>query len=443
MLPQRSPFLDCPSEVLLLILEELDDTGDLSSLSRTCKSLRQRLLPNLLRTVDLSSHNAGRLPEQEDEFRPEVHADFDDYCRPLNLVTRQRAFLRFITHRSDLAHLVESFTWTLIWRDFDEESLTEIDYELWNVFSRLTNVRHLDLASIHEISDEPFMRKNPPRLFPAVTDLRLLGWMHRGLVNAILNSLDPTALRTVCLDYLQDEGSFPNGDPMAQDVAIAYGRCGRDFGHSTDYRDRISEELYERQRRDLACVFPGPMWTALRTLSRRRCTSLTKFELKIPAFSRDIDMRNYFTCFHETANFLMTVSQTLASLTIVFGESWIIYYNSACASARTKHSILHQQNILVTASLLRVLLPIFSRTDFPSLTSIVFQGLHILDTDTSREMRHSPVNEIRELVEDCPLLSWETVIGEAKVDHHPTFCGHDYPTDANWVQQFRESLERS
>ncbi|KAK2767032.1 hypothetical protein FQN54_006350 [Arachnomyces sp. PD_36] len=441
----KSPlFLECPSEVLLLISERLNDSSDLSSLSRVCKYLRQLLFPNLLRTVDLSSHNDGRLPDQEDEFLPEVYADFDDYCRPLKLVTRQRAFLSLMTRRPDLASLVQSFTWTLVWRDFEEESLADIDYELWNVFSGLNNVRQLDLASIHQIDDEPFIRKNPLRLFPGVTNLRLLGWMHRGLVDAIINSLDPASLCTLRLDYLQDEGALPNGDPMARDLAIEYACTGRNKGYNigNPSRDGIPEELYERQKSGLACVFPGPMWAALRRLSSRSCTSLTKFELKIPAFDYDIDMRNYFSCFHETAQFLSTVNQTLRSLTIVFGDSRITYGSKSDGADVTK-ARSRLQNILLATSLLRSLVPVLEHTDFPALTDVLIRGLRILGTDNPREVRQSTVNEARELMRNCSLLSWDTIIGEAKIDYYPAFGGYDNPPDPNIVQQFRESLEQS
>ncbi|EEP80523.1 predicted protein [Uncinocarpus reesii 1704] len=157
--------------------------------------------------------------------------------------------------RPDLAPHVRSFTWTLAWINHDEDDLIEIDYELWNVFSRLTNVRHLDLASLHDIFYLSFIRENPSRLFPAVSHLRLIGWMHRGLVEAIVNSLDPAAVTTIILDFLQDEGAFPNGAPMAEDVAEQY---ARDTGLDMRPGALIDEDLYERQRTGTAFSFVKP-----------------------------------------------------------------------------------------------------------------------------------------------------------------------------------------
>jgi hypothetical protein len=93
-----------------------------------------------------------------------------------------------------------------VWKDFDDDGLTDIDLQTWDVFSRMQNVARLDLASLHDISDQPYIRQNPARLFPAVTHLRLVGWMHRGLVRALVTSFDARKLDCLELDHLEDEG---------------------------------------------------------------------------------------------------------------------------------------------------------------------------------------------------------------------------------------------
>lgn len=192
-------------DVLQLVFRQLaGDNASLLNISLTCRAWRSLALPCVFQVVDISSHNNGRQPQLECEVLPLVYADYDGEYRPRNLVSRQRAFLRLMTDRPRLASYVKSFTWTLIWLDFDEDELTEIDRETWSVFSRMVQVTHLDLASLHRIDNDEYIRQNPAVLFQKVRDLRLLGWMHRGLVRALLTSLDPHKLRSLRLDYLED-----------------------------------------------------------------------------------------------------------------------------------------------------------------------------------------------------------------------------------------------
>jgi hypothetical protein len=119
-----------------------------------------------------------------------------------------------MTSNPKLCNYVKSFTWILVWTKNELFKLTDTDRLTWSVFSKLINVTHLNLSSVHHIDDEDYVRQNPERLFPKVRDLRLHGWMHRGLVRAILKSLDPTKLRSLKMDYLIDEGALPNGKVM-------------------------------------------------------------------------------------------------------------------------------------------------------------------------------------------------------------------------------------
>lgn len=120
--------------------------------------------------------------------------------------------------RPQLANYVNFFTWTLVWRGYEGDHLTEIDFQTWAVFSELIKVSHLDLASLYHYDNDDHVRQNPATLFPEVRDLRLLGWMHRALVTAILTSLDSSKLWSLQFDYLQDEGALPNGEFMDRDL---------------------------------------------------------------------------------------------------------------------------------------------------------------------------------------------------------------------------------
>ena len=252
--------------------------------------------------MDLSSHNAGRQPEHEaHDLAPHfslIKAEYNNKYRPRNnLVPRQRAFLRLLTVKPELARYVRDFTWTLIWTDFDEdeEEITDIDRETWSVFSRLTNVGRLDLASLHEHFVEPYIRQNPTRLFAAVTELRLLGWMHRGLARAIMDAIDASKLRTLQLHCLQDEGALANGKPISSDVT-------QDISGSTHNGGEhvvLSEEAIQRQEAGKAIIFPGPMWLPCRILRGKTLQSLADVEFQLAPFDVEIDLRNYHRAFEE------------------------------------------------------------------------------------------------------------------------------------------------
>lgn len=290
------------AEILLMVFENLvGDTETFIRVGLVCRSWRALSLPLLLRD---SSHNNGRLHEHDELecfFRPFVMADYSDQFRPRNLVTRQRAFLRLMTHHPELARHVKAFTWTLVWMDFDDDSLTDIDLHTWVIFGRMQNVARLDLASLHYIGDQPYIRQAPARLFPAVTHLRLVGWMHRGLVRAIVTSIDATKLRSLKLDRLQDEGALPDGGPMQQDVAWEYASDHR----GDPYSDQgIDDDLWARQERGHAAIFPGPMWFPLRLLRQYRLAAMAHLEIRLGSFDLRLDERNQITMFHETAQFI-------------------------------------------------------------------------------------------------------------------------------------------
>lgn len=261
MADSSSPFTKLPADILSPLIDHLHGNSQaLTNLSRTCKGLHASCTPSLLSVVDLSSHNLGRQPEHESQDLASmftvVKADFHNKYRPRNqLVARRRAFIGLMIERPDLASYVKTFTWTLIWQDFGEESITDIDRLTWTVFSLLKNVINLDLASLHDIWDEPYIGLNPTELFPSVAHLRLVGWIHRGLVEVIVGTLDATKLRSLDLDHLEDEGVMPSGTPMSVDITQDYAPCEINAGEDIEF----DNETVQRQMKGGICVFPGPM----------------------------------------------------------------------------------------------------------------------------------------------------------------------------------------
>ncbi|KAJ3573062.1 hypothetical protein NPX13_g4835 [Xylaria arbuscula] len=442
--------LNLPVEIFRLVCEALlDDTESLATVGLVSREWRTASLPVLLSQVDLSSHNKGRLPEHEDDYFPLeggiVMADYSDAYRPRNLVTRQRAFLRLIIDRPELAIYVRTFAWTLVWLDFDDDDLSDVDLRTWDVFSLLRNVTHLDLASLHAIGcDEPYIRQNPARLFPAVTHLRLVGWMHRGLVKAIISSLDAAQLVSLDLHYLQEEGSLPNGEPMPSDVARKYARSYR-HGYS---QDGIDDELWARQEHGDACIFPGPMWLPLRFLRQRRPSSLAHFRIRIMPEIHTLDRRNYNTMFQETAKFIRSTKNTMRSISIGLGEKPIYFcedkeLDRMCGTARTRiKGAFRWLTSDISANFLHSVLAALTEEQYPRLTQVEFVGFRILKTGTSQRI---PPNLTREYIRDCPFVD-DALMENANLDCRRGFGGHDHNLpnmDQHELDRLTEILRRS
>jgi hypothetical protein len=425
-------------DILQLAFQELaGDSETLLNISLTCSAWRSLVLPSLYRVVDVSSHNNGRQPQLECDMVPLVYADYDGYYRPQNLVSRQRAFLRLMVDKPHLAKYVKSFTWTLIWLDFDEEDLTEIDLQMWDVFARLVNVTHLDLASLHRNDDDGYIRHNPAVLFPKVKDLRLLGWMHRGLVRAIVTSLDPCKLQSIALDYLEDEGAFPNGESLGYDTAIRLSHHARIRNtalrpnpKTTDGSGIYHDDLIQRQETGKAFIFPGPMWLPLYLLSAHALDSLAHLQVKIPPFDMETDLRSYQTLFRQTASFVVKVRETLRSVVIVFGEQYESSYVSPCGTGRAQRMERQRWCIKMAKLFLEQMLAALNANAFPRLEDIHFEGFVLLKLANVREAVEAKLADLFQSIEECRLTN-ATFTDVPSVQDRRTYHGHDCKTDDN------------
>ena len=402
---------ELPADILRLVFQELvGDNETLLNISLTCGAWHSLAVPSVYHTVDISSHNNGRQPQLECEVLPLVYADYDGRHRPRNLVSRQRAFLRLMVEKPQLARYVKSFTWTLIWLDFEENDLTAIDLQTWNVFGKMTNVTDLDLASLHRTEDDWYIRQSPAVLFPKVTDLRLLGWMHRGLVRAIMTSLNPGKLESLRLDYLQDEGAFPNGESLGEDTAtrLAHHAKRIDTAHQpapklTDGSDIYDDDLILRQETGKAFIFPGPMWLPLYLLSAHAMDSLSHLQVKVPPFDMYTDLRSYQTLFRQTASFVVKVRETLHSLLIVFGESQSLHRSpSPCGTNRVFLEGYYRPWCIKMAKLfLEQMLTALNENAFPLLKEIRFEGFSLLKTADPRQFADAELDSVFQSIEDC------------------------------------------
>lgn len=283
------------------MVSESLDTETLLNSSLVSRSWRALILPVLLRHVDLSAHNEEHPPRRG--ANPNYYFSWvDEEHEPRHPRRRQLAFLRLILNRPELARLVESLAWTLMWRDGFDDGWEHTDLELrtWEAFSLMRNVRKLDLAAFHRNGELVPARQNPDSLFPAVRDLCLGGWLHRGLVRAIVNSIDVSKLVALDLHHLQDEGAWHSGEPLPWDIINRLRLPRGDPYHE----EGISDDVWARQERGAAAYLPGPMWYLLRLLRQSNLSSMRHFTVDLCPPSCGVFERNDITMFRELAEFI-------------------------------------------------------------------------------------------------------------------------------------------
>ncbi len=290
-----SGILSLPRELSDIIIS-FCGTPELAALSTTCKTLHAAAIPFLYREVDLSAHNQGRLQFTHDNGT-HYHIWADVYPPVFDLpplAKKQQSFLSTILKNPPLGAYVRIFVWTFrsYWEPKPINSLSfntcHLDTRIWEVFQHLTNVDKLDLGSLHQSWDKPYLGLPPPGIFSTVTDLRLSGVMYRQVVFRIVESIDRSKLHSLELDNLQDPG-------LASDLYPHY-----------------------RSRRFIGMrmvISAGPMRGVLPAL-QGHCSSLRSLSVRKPGFTwyngpqcMAADEESY----EEFAEFLCSVKMTIRS----------------------------------------------------------------------------------------------------------------------------------
>ena len=440
---KQSSLLACPDDIFLIILEQCEQSS-IHNLSLTSKSIRPRCIPQLYRKVDLSSHNLGRIHEYEDEVHMEMWANMDDSNGPENMLSRQRAFLRTMTKSPKYAPYVRVFSWTLIWYDqYDEQDLTEIDYQLWAVFSRLDRVEQLDLAALAQDKPlEEYTRQIPSVLFPLVTELRLTGWMTHKLVANIFNSINLSQLRVLSLDALQEEGNLPDGSPMPEDINAEHWDSG--------WRAKLCKSRTTGAGpTDFGIIFPGPMWLTFVPLIGE-LDSLQHLEIRIPPLEEarmGDDCPEYVSYIAVMAELVEAAAPNLKKLIIDYARG----KRGANVSAHTQPGIVTLQHNRLRRSeviLKSFLSPFWSNDEWKwkSLRSVSLKGF-LQSTQLGPPSREGEdqrkIQSIHNKIEDC--LSTKGIILEWSDDSpRPAFLflGHDHGVSDEAMERFNQIVEQ-
>ncbi|MCJ1225398.1 hypothetical protein MMC12_002047 [Toensbergia leucococca] len=318
---------DIPAELSQLIFKSCSQHA-LHSLSLTCKSLSERVIPHLYRVVDISIHNRPPIIGRHLFHSREL---VTDHC-PLEsstfkIIRHQHACLNSLSKHPEYATYVEVFKWTLIpTPDIGEPSsdnllialFEEVETKIWPVFQTLRNVKTLDLGSLHK-SYVRYAAETPSVLFPNATSIRLLGCMSHRLATSILYSVDASKLTHLALDSVQDWDPEPDGRPMCRTRQQAVRRYNLRRGRRTE------------ENHNAEATPPRPMRALLPQL-KGKCTTLRSLFLRQAAYddgqSANIHDRPDEEIYTEWADFASSVVLTLETLVVGYAAK-----RRACTTA--------------------------------------------------------------------------------------------------------------
>ncbi|KAI0196364.1 hypothetical protein F4808DRAFT_474373 [Astrocystis sublimbata] len=196
---------DLSVDLLYMIFDVLEgDSCTLGRMGLVCRPWRTLSLPFMLKHVSLGCngpdrgwfYEPGRVYERANpmlQLQPPSGLDLtikEDQWDARSVLWRQRAFIRLMTHRPDLARNVKTLAWTLIWTADKDGGQIDIDQHTWDCFRQLKNVTRLDLGSQSFFDSKSFDNNDPTSLFPAVIYVRLTGFMKVGMKDIMIRSRD-------------------------------------------------------------------------------------------------------------------------------------------------------------------------------------------------------------------------------------------------------------
>ncbi|KAI9890319.1 MAG: hypothetical protein M1814_004229 [Vezdaea aestivalis] len=189
---------------------------------------------------------------------------------------RQYYFIRTLSRRPALGHLVARLTWSLViddipcrswlarhkefirlsrpywgtrWPALSVTEAEEVAKGIGSAFGSLNNVRIVDLYGLYFRPIHAMPTEFPKTLFPSATHITLGGCLSFPLAKSILDGCDPTRLKSLSFNNLVDEGQLSPTEAIP---------CPRDF--------KEFEETWEVDGSRKA-ILPEPMRNLLRPLT--------------------------------------------------------------------------------------------------------------------------------------------------------------------------------
>lgn len=287
-------FSELPADVHIAFAEACR-WADLPMLCSITKWMHESCVHVLYRDVDLSVHNKGIVDDQVNNETMQIWSDNSD-CTLHHEVMKQKqaSFLEALTRHPEFAVHIHKLAWTMYVSQDSEDTLRTT----WKVFNMMTNLRHIDIASVRDAHLLYFHKDTmPSKLFASVTSASLGGVMARPLPQLILRSL--SNLQHLTINNLQESGEFGwDTNPVSFDA------------------NRVTAPLRIRKP-------PGPMLgllskitgncTTLKTLTLRKVGKNVEHPFDTTLFKHE-DQFN-----QEIAAFIKSLGPTLEKLTFEQG----------------------------------------------------------------------------------------------------------------------------
>ncbi len=311
-------FSALPKDMLFTIAEHCD-RNDLLRFCLASKNTMEASIPHVYRHVDLSTHNRGIVvcsgsepPETFMHHLPTLEHSDSVRCTniPVDMMWRQKTFLKTLTNRQHYRKYVRVLIWTFLppcgnWRRFSNDVAKP-----WDLMRSLENVRRFDLADLSKnwstVSPRPSRLKG--QYFPNASSVRLLGVMEPVIAASILSTVDPAKLVSLTLDNVQCCGKAPFGTTFTP--------APDPLSFSKEHGDAALAKYVKWISADAAFVWPGLMRGLLLPLTGR-CTGLKSLTLRKVgdrnAEEYDVlrGMKNERILLVEWASFIESVSGTL------------------------------------------------------------------------------------------------------------------------------------
>ncbi|KAI9148091.1 hypothetical protein HJFPF1_11914 [Paramyrothecium foliicola] len=328
-------ILDLAPELQRLTAQHLSN-HDLFNLSLSCRQMHRVLVLILYENIDLNSYVVDQATKAIRKAEP-PRSDQERYERAQSkqdkaLYTRQKALIRTLREKPELALGVRSLRWSTVFdeswtidadfgsdeymalmskRDFkytvsradSEDHFNACNDVLWWAFGLMKNVTTVDLNFVSNTTRRE--ETPPPPLFAKAQSVTLSGIASRFLVVSLLESCNPQGLRYLHLNNIQqfqDWSGVPEDIPLWKKSQI-----------TADHRKRLYELKCGCMRTHLSRM--KGQWSQLRSLIIDTSSTGTSDRA-----ARGVDPETEHLRYKEMGDFLRSVSHTLEHLRFEHGR---------------------------------------------------------------------------------------------------------------------------
>lgn len=339
---EKVTFSTLPAEIHASIAEHCGNS-DLIELCLTSKSVNERCLHVLYRHVDLDRDAPGGCMKVDEEAE-RMWTTYWKQQRLVNTLLSHPGYGKHIRSWNGTLYTPDVGQHYRLGPDVGQHYRLRPDWiseqQMWRAIKTLTHVESVSVGSRNRFASSlaESRREIPNLLFPSATSVTLVGRMQFGMARSVLMAIDPTTLKRLCLDVVQ-ERSIPSMIP------------GTSLG---DIRE------------DGRIIAQGVM-TGLLTMLTGRCTALRTLTLRRVGQNEDgygWHAAAEEASYTEWALFIQSVKGTVESFT---------FEQVKVPDCLRRSDAAHPSRIM-DDKFQRIILPTILSPDWPRLTTIELRG---------------------------------------------------------------------